>query len=311
MFTRGRLFNLDDEVLSKLLIEWSNTRAYSTVPSVVIGSDNNVYLSTAANGVDEDGNNIGAGAVNPVGDTTGVWEQFASEASIRDVARALFDGNQETNITSTYNTSTEKIDLAVNNASQSQPGVARAATQPETDAGTSENLFVTPRTLGAKLDSFGIENPSRRQLFTSTGTFTTPSGASVLVVTVVGGGGGGASSFSSQGTVGDGGRGGVGVRIINNPSGAYAVSIGSGGAGAPLGGNGSNGNQSSFGGLITANGGAGGAGSTNGSTGSVSGSTYRPRNPEGISGRGYGGDGRGDSSPGQPGEPGYVLVECY
>ena len=64
---------LADNARAAMLAPWRNDAGYSQVPSFSIGTDNNVYSSTRANGVNESGNNIGPGAVNPVGDTTGTW----------------------------------------------------------------------------------------------------------------------------------------------------------------------------------------------------------------------------------------------
>ena len=93
----------------------------------------------------------------------------------------------------------------------------------------------------------------RAQVFTSSGTFTIPTGVTAVKVTVVGGGGGGASV--STGTYGGGGGGG-GVAVKNitglTPGGTVSVTVGGGGAASAAGG------TSSFGAYCSATGGAAG-----------------------------------------------------
>lgn len=111
------------------------------------------------------------------------------------------------------------------------------------------------------------------QLFTSSGTFTAPSGVTKVYVTMVGGGGGGGGG-RDQGT-GAGGGGGGGESIIMmsytvTPSSSYTVTIGTGGTGGSGGsngapsGDGTDGNQTSFDGTITATGGSKGLGTDGG-----------------------------------------------
>ena len=91
------------------------------------------------------------------------------------------------------------------------------------------------------------------QVFTSPGTFTTPSSTTKIKVTVVGGGGAGGASQS-------GGAGGGGTAIYVGPvtaSTPYAVTIGAGGTYTIPTGNGSSGSTSSFGSLASATGGSG------------------------------------------------------
>ena len=106
------------------------------------------------------------------------------------------------------------------------------------------------------------------QVFTSTGTYTKPSGINRIKVTVVGGGGGGGnnSSNSSSGDIASGGgAGGAAIKIIDASSiSTETVTIGAGGGGATSGGaQGSAGGTSSFGSHCSATGGTGGKGGTN------------------------------------------------
>lgn len=131
--------------------------------------------------------------------------------------------------------------------------------------------------------------------FTSSGTFNcTGSGTTTASVLVVGGGGGGSA------TGGGGGAGGYqyNASLVVSPQ-SYAVTVGNGGAGGALhtGAEGTNGDNSSFGALITATGGGGGGTSfgKNGGSGGGSGQicatvTY---GGTGVEGQGFGGGGSG------------------
>lgn len=95
------------------------------------------------------------------------------------------------------------------------------------------------------------------QIFTSSGTFTVPTGITKVWVTAVGGGGAGGGS-SGASSFGNGGSGGVlkNEQVTVTPGGSVTVTIGAGGTGVG-GGTGNSGGQTSFGSL-TAAGGAGG-----------------------------------------------------
>ena len=100
------------------------------------------------------------------------------------------------------------------------------------------------------------------QVFTSSGTFTVPTGVSAVKVTVIGGGGGAAGG--NQFCCGGGGAGGVAVRWVTGltPGGTVAVTVGAAGAGGVGGAGGTGtsgaaGGTSSFGTYASATGGAG------------------------------------------------------
>ena len=115
----------------------------------------------------------------------------------------------------------------------------------------------------AKLASglgFGLTS---MQVFTSSGTWTKPSGITKVKVTVVGGGGGGGGVPSiaaiNPGSAGGGG-GGTAIEVIDVSSTSSAtVTIGAGGAGGTSSGTiGTTGGTSSFGSFCSATGGVGG-----------------------------------------------------
>lgn len=117
-------------------------------------------------------------------------------------------------------------------------------------------------------------------MFNSPGTFTTPANTTKVLAYVVSGGGGGGGGEPSNGNVGgSGGSGVLGAAFLTvTGSTPYAITVGTGGAGTnfvpgPGARNAAGaGNASSFGNLLTANGGGGGGNSTpstNGNTGNV------------------------------------------
>jgi len=129
-----------------------------------------------------------------------------------------------------------------------------------------------------------------RQLFTSTGTFTTPTGISFVFVSMVGGGGGGGGGGSS---VWEGSGGGSGAYVIRQATtvvagSGYTVTVGAAGTAGAYQGHGGNGGNSSFAGAnitITCNGGKGGedARGTAGVGGTASGTAFNATT-EGVGG---------------------------
>ena len=104
------------------------------------------------------------------------------------------------------------------------------------------------------------------QTFTSSGTWTKPSGITkVIVESQAGGGGGGGSSSTSYGS-GSGGGGGYTKKIIDVSSISSAtITVGSGGSGGTSNNTGANGGSSSWSdgtNTLTANGGNGGVGNS-------------------------------------------------
>lgn len=136
---------------------------------------------------------------------------------------------------------------------------------------------------------------SNMQVFTSPGTFTTPSTTTQIKVTVVGGGSGGGGGGS-----GSGGGAGGGTAIYVGPvtaSTPYAVTVGSGGSAGPAPNVGGAGGTSSFGSLASATGGAApvigaGAGGGLGGAGSAGTLLFTGTSGNGLSG----GNGAGGSS---------------
>ncbi len=168
------------------------------------------------------------------------------------------------------------------------------------------------------------------QVFTSSGTFTQPTGITTVKVICIGGGGGSAPADGGGGP-GGGGGGGECVEGVVTIGGNITVTIGAGGA-AGSAANGSPGGDTTFGSLMTAKGGLGGeystgaAGGAGGTGGSVTGDELAILDGEageapsskggdgGVSGRfngrtttaNGGPGGNGASAPGTAGdEPGF------
>ena len=116
---------------------------------------------------------------------------------------------------------------------------------------------------------------SSADIFTSSGTWTVPSGVSRAMFIVIGGGGGGggtSGSLSSSG--GNGGLGGLAVASCSQISGSITITVGLGGAGKTNNASGDNGGTSSASGSgvsVTATGGAGGAGTSSNNTSAANG----------------------------------------
>jgi len=130
------------------------------------------------------------------------------------------------------------------------------------------------------------------QIFTSSGTFTVPSGATQVLVTLIGGGGGGSKGGGGSLSGAGGGGGGVYYRVpvTVTPGSSIPVTIGSGGAGGTSSHiDGYAGETSSFGSYLSATGGGPGRGQGGSSTGGSTGSPSTPYYTQpGGKGMGYG-----------------------
>jgi len=128
-----------------------------------------------------------------------------------------------------------------------------------TDAVTSAKLASTLDLSGTGRTGHG--GLKSVQVFTSSGTYTKPTGISTVKVICTGGGGGGAEGKSTFNYGGGGAAGGTAIDIIDvSSTSSVTVTIGAGGA-AQTTGNGSAGNNgatSSFGSFCSATGGEGG-----------------------------------------------------
>ena len=162
--------------------------------------------------------------------------------------------------------------------------------------GTSGNVLTSNGTTWTSATPTLYSGPNA-QVFTSSGTFTVPTGVTRVIAYVWGGGGGGGWGDGSGGTYG--GNGGFGAAYITglSPGASITVTVGGGGNGATYSGNGSTGSTSSFGSYLSCTGGSGGITSTPvyGSDGSptFSSSTALLKNNNTYHGGGTKGDGVG------------------
>lgn len=93
--TRININFIEDQIRAGALLPWEADVGYVEVPSFAVGSDGIVYRSTVANGVDSDGVDIGPGAVDPVTDTSGTWEEFATTGATGGGRNRVFYENDQ------------------------------------------------------------------------------------------------------------------------------------------------------------------------------------------------------------------------
>ena len=138
------------------------------------------------------------------------------------------------------------------------------------------------------------------QVFTSSGTWTRPTGVITVMVEVVGGGGGGGGNSSGNTASGGGGAGGYARELLDVSSTASAtVTVGAGGSGGSAGGTGSTGGTTSFAALLSATGGVGGTTSNGGEAGIGSGGDFNAKGGPGHQGsavNAFGGNPMGGNS---------------
>ena len=153
-----------------------------------------------------------------------------------------------------------------------------------------------------------VDSKTYSELFTADGTFTAPTGISLVFVTMVAGGGGGGGGVHDTFGGGGGGSGAYITRkgLAVTPAGDYAVTVGEGGSGGTSGGAGGDGEDSVIVGddhtftVKKGSGGSGGASGTGGAAGTASGTALA-----GIDGTSGGaGGGCGPSTAGGKGGDG-------
>jgi len=145
-----------------------------------------------------------------------------------------------------------------------EPSTASSLTFTLPSADGTNGQFLQTNGSGALSFATATSLPGAQgQVFTSSGTFTIPTGITAIKVTVVGGGGGGAA-YSAIATTGGGGGGGAAIKFITGltPGGTVSVTVGAAGTAATASGaggaTGGTGGTSSFGAYCSATGGAGG-----------------------------------------------------
>ena len=347
-----------------------NFRTFSSVLSdadttyYAIIDDNNLAFEVGLGTYASSGNTITRTTVlassnsnNAVNFSAGTKDVFLTYPADKSVNRDA-SGNVSVSggVTATQVDLTGQGDLRLQDASGGQYVALQAAatvgssftlTLPTADGSADEFL----KTDGSGNLSFGAAGGgfTSMQVFTSSGTYTKPSGISKVRVYVTGGGGGGGGSSTGNHGGAGGGAGGTSVKVVDVSSiSTVAVTIGSGGS-AGSGADGSSGGNSSFGSYGTGNGGSGGdggaesfgyAGGTGGTasagdyniTGGDGGSTPAANYNGGTggssfyggggrggarfassaeAGKAYGSGGGGNYSSGADGKAGIIVVEEY
>ena len=184
--------------------------------------------------------------------------------------------------------STAQGDIYYNNGS----AIARLG------AGTSGDFLKTQGTGANPVWASAGGGLQSMQVFTSSGTYTKPSGINLIKIYVTGGGGSGADGAGNFNSGGGGGGGATAIKIIDATSiTTETVTIGNG-ASATSQSNGSGGGTSSFGSHASATGGGGGGQETNGGDGGTA--TGGNINLRGSAGGTGGGGNVGDEAPGNP-----------
>ena len=172
-----------------------------------------------------------------VGNATAYWNIMSSKGTDADLLNIA---------------STAQGDIYYNNGS----AIARLG------AGTSGQFLKTQGTSANPTWSDAGGGLQSQQVFTSSGTYTKPSGINIIKVIVTGAGGGGGSGTGSDNHGGGGGAGGTAIEIIDvsSLSSTVAVTIGTGGTVGSANSNtqGGTGGTSSFGSYCSATGGVGG-----------------------------------------------------
>ena len=142
------------------------------------------------------------------------------------------------------------------------PEVSVAGQAISTSAGAGDAGKIIKTASTGYLDKSFTTTPTV-QTFTASGTWTKPTGLKYAIVEISGSGAGGGSALNTSGNASGGGGGGGGYckKLIAAASlgATETVTIGALGAGGAPSSGGSNGGNSTFGAILTANGGTGGA----------------------------------------------------
>ena len=215
------------------VVRWDERVDYSH-PALVMGNDNTLYESVGSSGPGS------SNATNPVTDIVFTYWQplirVASPPNASETVRGLIQ--IATSTESAARTDALKavpaayVAAAVPTADTGTQGKVELATVAEAQAGIDATRAVTPAGLAAATPSVNF------QRFTSSGSWSKPSGAKLVIMEVIGAGGGGRNRDAVSG--GGGGGGGAYIRGIYDAAAlplSLTVTVGSGGSNGGAGGN--------------------------------------------------------------------------
>ncbi|MDE1762199.1 MAG: hypothetical protein KGH78_03320 [Candidatus Micrarchaeota archaeon] len=200
-----------------------------------------------------------------------LWLQYNTQTQsgvISDIGVVLGAVNTRTSTSTTSTTSTSTTSTTSSTSTSSTMSTTTSSTTSITSTTSSSSTSSTSSSTTTILAAGGnvmFCNGNEVHIFTSGGMFSIMGNVVNVAVLVVGGGGGGGAGGSETTDESNGGGGAGGVQYFSNfalSSNAYPVTVGSGGSGAPWGGQYSltpaGLGQNSIFGTIIANGGGGG-----------------------------------------------------
>ena len=237
---------------------------------------------------------------------------FAEQSTISTIDIEAYDPDSAGNVTFEIQSGSLPAGLTATTVNENGVSKYRITGTLTTDVSSSTTTNFTLRAVDAASNTssraFSItEIPTGVQSFTSSGTFSVPTGITSVDVLVVAGGASGGKAHGSSGT-GGGGAGGLIYRpgFTVTPGGTVSVTVGCGGApqGQPNG-TGNNGQDSVFGTLTAKGGGGGGAAANANSGGSGGGGSVsyaaaqgiQPTQPGQSGAYGFGNAGGGPGGP--------------
>lgn len=145
------------------------------------------------------------------------------------------------------------------------------------------DILQAPATLAAALGGV-LPGLQSLQVIIASGTWTKPAGISKILAIGTGGGAGGGDSNSSNVGMGGGAAGGTSIALVDvSAIASETVTIGAGGPGSTVGGNGTAGGNTTFGAHFTANGGGANSGGQGGVGGTATGGDMNIPGGDGLS----------------------------
>jgi len=249
--------NNKDQELNKTLQDWSKT------------------VNDTFSALEDVTNKVAGDGLTDASDTFSVnVDDVTIQINVSDELEVIPGGISHDDLADTHNLTTDIDHDGLTNFTQDEHFTMidddSFATASSTTAATSESIkeYVDTQISGIN---------SSIEIFTSSGSWTAPTGITKIFLTMVGGGGAGGGATYEGGNTGSGGGGGAGEGVLMRPytvtpGNSYSYTVGSGGSGSS-GGDGGSGTATSFdSGALSCAGGAGGlVGSTTQGNGGIGG----------------------------------------